>query len=84
MREEESNMNATTIGLDIAKQVKVHGVNPAGKTVHHVFTSDFRSPPSTGGMTKSLRSILLADVHCQSGKLKFGRRSVRVAASANC
>lgn len=34
MRKEESEMNATTIGLDIAKQVfQVHGVDRAGKTV---------------------------------------------------
>ena len=34
-------MNATTNGLDIAKQVQVHGVYPSGKTVHRVLTSDF-------------------------------------------
>jgi transposase len=34
MRKEESKMNATTIGLDIAKQVfQVHGVDRTGKTV---------------------------------------------------
>jgi transposase len=34
MRKEESKMNATTIGLDIAKMVfQVHGVDRAGKTV---------------------------------------------------
>jgi transposase len=36
MRKEESEMNATPIGLDIAKTVfQVHGVDRTGKTVQH-------------------------------------------------